>query len=217
MKKKQLLIFVTVFLMIIISTASDLFAKGKRRGGGNLAFRKRNMVISLGYGAPNLAKDLFKPFQTYGGYSLSGIGPAHAKFEYAISDNIGLGLSINYVQMKTEWSSSYPDPNNFLNTITYKEGFKGSSLSANLRMNIHFLTSAKIDPYWGIGLGYRTSNYSFYSDYTGATALTLVLPSLPLGFETTVGIRYYFTKNIGAYLELGASKSIIQGGLAIKL
>ena len=36
---------------------------------------------------------------------------------------------------------------------------------------------------------------------------------IPLGFESTIGLRYLFTDNIGAYMELGWSKSLMQFGV----
>ena len=38
-----------------------------------------------------------------------------------------------------------------------------------------------------------------------------------LGLESTLGIRYFVTKNIGIYTEVGFAKSIIQFGLNYKL
>ena len=34
-----------------------------------------------------------------------------------------------------------------------------------------------------------------------------------MGFETTIGARYYFTDNIGLYAETGLAKAVIQAGL----
>jgi hypothetical protein len=34
--------------------------------------------------------------------------------------------------------------------------------------------------------------------------------------ELTIGARYFFTENIGLYAELGAAKTVVQGGLAVK-
>ncbi|MBL0138904.1 MAG: hypothetical protein IPP86_10295 [Bacteroidetes bacterium] len=33
---------------------------------------------------------------------------------------------------------------------------------------------------------------------------------IPLGFETTVGARYYFTDNIGTYVEAGLVKVLFR-------
>jgi hypothetical protein len=205
MKKKHLLIFTAFLATTFISKSS--FA-------GDDAFEQGKIIISAGYGFPNLGKSIFKVYQSYGGYSTSGFGPAHIKAEYALSDKIGLGLSVNYVSYKVEFNGTYID-NNF-NTVTYKEGFKGSSLSALLRMNIHFATTEKLDPYWGFGAGYRSNSYTFYSDYAGAGSLTLS-GGIPFGFETTIGMRYFFTPNIGIYTEMGIAKSLVQLGLTIKL
>lgn len=203
---------VCALMYSILFVPMDLFSKDN--GGSDNAFSEGKMIISAGYGAPNLTKSLFKIYEGFLGFKLTGLGPIHAKFEYAVTDKIGLGVSLNYVQTQVEWTDSYLDNN--LNSVDYALGFKGSSLSANARMNLHFGKSKKLDPYWGFGFGYRSNSYAFYSDYVGATPL-VISGGIPLGFETTFGMRYYFTDNIGLYFEAGISKSILQGGLAIKI
>jgi len=39
---------------------------------------------------------------------------------------------------------------------------------------------------------------------------------MPFGFEFTLGARYFFSNNIGVYAEVGAAKSVMQGGLVAK-
>ena len=72
------------------------------------------------------------------------------------------------------------------------------------------------DPYWGIGAGYKTGKWTFDSNDPDFGKTAFKTP-IPFGFETTVGLRYYFTDMIGFYAELGIAKSVIQGGIAIKL
>jgi outer membrane protein W len=202
MKKNLLLsfVFLTVFSSSrIVAQSDDAFAKGK-------------VIISVGYGFPNLTKSLFKSYDNYSGFTATGMGPLTGKVEYALSDKIGLGLNVNYVQYKVEWNSDV-----IAGTSKYKAGWKGTSFSALLRMNLHFATSEKFDPYWGIGLGYRANNYTYFQEDPNASTSTVSLKgAIPVGFETTLGMRYFFTKNIGAYLEAGIAKAIVQGGLAIK-
>jgi opacity protein-like surface antigen len=202
MKKKLLLSFVLLTTMLfssrMVAQSDDAFAKGK-------------VIISVGYGYPNFTKSLFKTYDGYAGYSASGMGPLTGKVEYALSDKIGLGVCVNYVQYKVQWNSDIIG-----GTSTYKAGWKGTSFSALLRMNLHFATSEKLDPYWGIGVGYRANNYTYFNeDPTASSALSLK-GAIPVGFETTLGMRYFFTKNIGAYVELGIAKALAQGGLTIK-
>lgn len=200
-----------MIIAIALFSVGKLSAQAEEESGQ--AFEQGKIVVSAGYGFPNFTKLYFKAFQNYGGYTTTGVGPVHFKFEYAIADKIGLGLSINYSSYKVEWD--YTD--SAYSYTKYKEGFKGSSISAILRMNVHFATSEKLDPYFGIGVGYRTNSFSYYNTdpfYRGTARVTGAI--IPVGFETTLGLRYFFTENIGAYMEMGVAKSLIQGGVSIK-
>lgn len=80
------------------------------------------------------------------------------------------------------------------------------------RLNFHFSTTETIDPYFGIGAGYKQATWKFaYTDpnYTGEN-----IPGFTsFGFETTIGLRYYLMPGFGMYAELGIAKSVIQQDL----
>ena len=195
----------------IFSSSSNKMTKRNGRGGD--AFAEGKMIITVGYGFPNVGKSVLKTYESYAGYKVSGFGPLSVKGEYALSDKIGFGLSVNYVSFAATWIEDGTDAAG--NTIPYTYTFSRSSVSVLGRMNIHFATSEKLDPYWGVGAGYRTGSYKFTSNdpfYTG----NITFPTIPFGFETTIGLRYYFSDNIGAYVEMGYAKALIQGGLALK-
>lgn len=180
--------------------------------GSSGAWGEGKIAISIGYGFPNLGKTFFKIYENEANYKATGAGPIHFRGEYGLTDKIGFGLSVNYISYGAEWTGEDYDINN--NLVTYKYDFSYSSISIMPRMNLHFGTSEKVDPYWGIAAGYNIKNYSFTS--TDPDFIETNTPGLfPIGFETTIGLRYYFTPNIGAYAEFGLAKSIIQGGLAI--
>ena len=39
---------------------------------------------------------------------------------------------------------------------------------------------------------------------------------VPVTFELTMGLRYYFTENIGVYVETGITRSLLQGGITAR-
>jgi len=195
MKNKKLLISVIVAMAFITTNINAQ------------AFDKGKIIVSAGYGF-GLGGAVWKTYEGYLNYSFSSLGPIHGKFEYGVSEKIGLGLSINYRSYKVAWAVG---TNN-----EYEAGWKGSSLSALARMNIHFGDSDKLDAYWGFGLGYRSNNFDYYTTYPNDPSVLTWKALVPIGFETTFGIRYYFTDNIGLYAEVGAAKSIAQAGLAVK-
>jgi len=173
------------------------------------AFAKDKVVISAGYGVPNLGKAIMTVLIGSGtDVVATGIGPLHLKGEYGLSDGVGIGLSVNYVSFGAKWRS--PDSSG---TGFYTNTFSRSSLSVLGRINFHFGTTDKLDPYFGIGAGYRqatwklTSTDPAYADDISAPGFS------PFGFETTIGLRYYITKGFGLYTEMGIAKSVIQFGL----
>lgn len=185
-----------------------------KKGKQSDAFSEGIIVVTAGYGFPNLGKSVLKAYQGYGGYKVSGVGPLSFKGEYGLSDKIGFGVSINYVSFAASWIENGTDSLGN-STIPYTYKFSRTSVSVLARLNIHFATSEKLDPYWGVGAGYRTGGYKFTSNdpsYTGS----VTFPTIPVGFETTIGVRYYFTDNIGGYVEMGMAKALIQAGLSFK-
>ncbi len=180
----------------LFSNAS--FAGGDRDG----AFKEGDNIVSIGYGFPNLNKSLFKAFDTYTEFKVTGIGPLHLKAEHAITDNFGIGLSINGVSS----TMSYKD-------ASYSYKYAWTSVKFNARFNYHFVSSETFDPYIGIGAGYGFASGKWSG--TGTSNTTIKNP-LAIGFEGTAGCRYYFSPNIGAYAEIGLAKSVMQAGLCFK-
>jgi opacity protein-like surface antigen len=92
--------------------------------------------------------------------------------------------------------------------------FKNTSVLG--RINLHFANSEKFDAYWGAGLGYKFGRWK-HTDNDPDTEVDGEIPSIiPFGFETTVGVRYFFIPNVGVYAELDIAKAPIQFGLTAK-
>lgn len=182
-------------------------------GSGTKTFGQGTIAINLGYGWPNLAKTTLKLVDDEANYKATGIGPIAFRFEYGLNDKIGLGVSVNYSDAGAEWTDT-----NGNNGISYNYSVKRSTLSILPRFNIHFATSDKVDPYFGLAVGFRTTNWKFETNDPSADEAEYIdIPNLvPVGFEAVVGVRVYFTENIGAYTEIGISKGVMQAGLALK-
>lgn len=177
------------------------------------AFGEGKSIVSIGYGFPNLGKSLFNTYNEYTDFKVAGFGPMHIKYEYGVSDKIGIGVSVNIVTFKVAWTEDAYGPND---TKRYEHRIKSSAYSILARLNTHFATQEKIDPYWGFGIGYSGRKYANSSDDPNYTADITFKNLIPIGFESTLGCRFFFTDIIGAYIEVGFSKSIVQGGLSAK-
>lgn len=215
---KSILIAFLAFVMTTSAMATD-FGFGKTsspksfspsHSTGMYTVDEGNMVLSLGYGAPNLSKSLFSIYESYTDFTMKSMGPLHLKFEYFLSDRFGVGLVANYVSSYVSWI--YDDGMGG----KWNESYDYSSLAFNVRFNWHFYNQNGFDFYAGSGVGYKITNYKFKSDDPLGTG-SLSLGGFPLGFEVTAGGRYFITDMIGVYAEVGAAKSVIQGGVVVKL
>jgi hypothetical protein len=176
--------------------------------------------VSIGLGAPNMSRYsefVNKTFKIKPNYDIKGKGPFHLKVEYRPIWWLGVGLNVNHSSYKiTYLVENYTNTNGDVipNIVT----IKNASTAFNIRGNLHLLNPKHYGPqgdiYWGIGLGYKIGRYKASAQFMNPNPIpTLSFPNLlPIGFETTLGVKYYFTPNIGAYAELGFAKSIIQIG-----
>jgi opacity protein-like surface antigen len=179
------------------------------------AFDEETNSVSVGYGFVTLLGSINDSFDTYNDTEYSQLGPIYAKFEHAVSDHLGIGL--NFAYATNEWSYRYDSFDSDLNATQYVATNKRSTWSALVRLNWHFGDSDKFDPYAGLGLGYRNATWSYETtDPSGSESGVTFKTLVPLGMEMTIGARYFFTESIGAYLEVGAAKSVVQAGLAFK-
>jgi hypothetical protein len=136
--------------------------------------------------------------------------PLFFKAEYMVSDYFGLGVNVNYSKFDAAFK---------VDTF-YKGTMDMTRTSIILRGNAHFAklipNSDSWDPYIGFGLGYQRMkvNYADDSPYTPIDG-GLVVP-LPVTFEATAGIRYFFMPNLGSYLEVGITRAFVQMGVTAK-
>jgi outer membrane protein W len=183
-------LFVSALLILAASTKS--FAQDATGAWGG----KGTKVVNLGYGFGSIWKTLFK----LSGASVKSTGPIALGFEYGVADKIGVGVQLGYGEIKA---------NSTIGSSKVDE--KLTSFQAFARGNYHFGSSAKFDPYIGVGLGYGNFKYTSNSSST-----SISIPSA-FGFTGALGARYYFSSNIGIYAEIGyVTGSFAQAGLVAK-
>jgi hypothetical protein len=206
---------ITLFLIAFIISALSTNAQ-------SLAFDKGKTVVTLGYGVPNLTRVGLKLiYGPYTGYSVTGFGPILVKGDYGILKNLGVGAVIGFSSSKITYSENdyYYDNNGYSQPYTYQESIAWTSLSLGAHANYHFVRKEKLDVYVGGGLGYTINNfvYSNNDPYYGGTRTYATYNPSSVFYAATVGLRYYFTPNIGIYGEAGIEKgALLEGGLALK-
>ena len=200
--------------LFTILASGLLILNGANVSAHSGAFEEGQNSVSIGYGFGTVVGALASAYKNETGYAFSGTGPIYLKYEHAITDGVGLGLNIAYAKYKFAWAFDTEDAN--FQPITYAEGWELTTMSFLARINWHFGDSEKFDPYFGVGLGYRTGSWKWTTTDPSGTQGLSAANVVPFGFETTVGARYLFTDNIGAYAELGIAKSVLQVGLNFK-
>lgn len=192
-------------LTLFIFLSSFFNSKGQ-------AFEQGKSYVSLGAGysivKPGFILNKFLKHVPF--YNNKTTGPFTLKYEYGISERIGVGFSVGYSNSDVSWEIDSTVGGKKINNY-YK--YKVEKITAKARFNYHFLVNNdKIDPYIGAGIGYRRINREHKSSDTtfdGFNTKTLI----PIAFEASFGTRYLFSKHFGAFAEIGIGHGFIQGGL----
>jgi outer membrane protein W len=86
------------------------------------------------------------------------------------------------------------------------------------RVNYHFLTSDKFDPYVGIGVGYSLWSFTYSSNEGSVLGISsgggIAFPGI--AFEGSVGCRYYVAPAFAIWAEVGYGVDIVQLGVNVK-
>lgn len=86
------------------------------------------------------------------------------------------------------------------------------------RVNYLIVDTYHWNIYYGGGIGLRVTIYNNYHEIDSPykTDEDLFRIFFPIALEGIGGIRYFPSKHIGIYLEAGAAKSILQGGVTCR-
>jgi outer membrane protein len=203
--------------VILMTAILGLAFSTKTMAQDETPFVKGSSSISIGYGFLSPYKKLFKLSNGFAATGttakFSALGPIGLTYEYGVSEKIGIGVQVAYSTLKnvtTEKDGNGPGKD-------YIETQKLDQLSVILRGNYHFGSSAKFDPYAGLGLGYGNFKYSITdNDPTSGALGTLAVPTA-FGITGQLGAKYYFSSNVGAYAEVGyLAGSFAQVGVSFK-
>lgn len=249
MKKVALLLI--IFLVINSAKAQDdgefkvktsspvSDKKEKDKSDEESAYKAGSFGVLLGYGFPNLYKNLYKgfivnatsissyPTSSQFAYTAESLGPVFLKAEYALTKLIGLGINLGYLNVNISETEQYKwlVYNSATSTYEYQNyndviKYNYSSFTAAARINFHYSKGEKLDAYSGVAVGYNYNVLTSVSSSDNPNANIrdpFVYVGIPFHFSISTGLRYYFTPNIGIYAELGFDKwSLIQGGAALK-
>jgi hypothetical protein len=144
----------------------------------------------------------------FGGASGAGVSFG-GRFERIIKELPDLGNGLLGIMASVDVFSS---TNDFaFGSTTYRY------IPIGVTANYHFvLENKKVDPFLGVGLGYRLVNFS--CDYNGIGNLCgSASYNSGIVFIGRAGIRYFFKDNMALYADAGAGGSTLNGGITFKL
>lgn len=191
---------ITIGLVLLLSATS-------LTGKAQSAFEKGKSYVSLGYAAQLIPiKAIFKVYADELGFSVKGLGPVVVKYEYGISEKVGIGFNIGYTSGNIQWTA----PDSLGGGGTYNYQYKYSKLTATPRFNYHFGDNKMIDPYLGMGIGFKRAQYNLTTNDPFFQGLSI--SGIPVSFEATFGLRVLFTEQIGGFAEIGAGHGFFQFG-----
>ena len=133
----------------------------------------------------------------------SGGIPLSASFETGITDQISVGVGVDYLSNKYNVGSD--------------ASYKFTALYFGARASYHVnellnINNKKVDLYGGATVGYR--NFTWKDNYSNGSLSDSYGSGVFLG--GFIGGKYYFTQRIGAFTELGAAGST-NGRLGVAL
>lgn len=154
-------------------------------------------------------------FRDFDNYKQSALGPIYFKFTKRVRERFSWGISLGYARYHYKWTEEtlYQISGQQPYIKVENDNSTYQTFSILGRANLHFSGSGKFDPYAGVGIGYRIGFFEYKGDTDDYKNDDAVRALFPLGFELTIGARYFILDNFGVYSELGVAKSVWQAGV----
>jgi hypothetical protein len=185
----------TVFILLSLSATAQV----------------HNAVGSVGYGFPSILRfalshaNINEATGYYKVLNTSGVGPLHFKAEYVYKKRLGIGFSGVLNTLRVNYATKFEDT---FQMNVQEQVFGG-------RLNCYIINKPKQQLYIGAGLGFvdfynltkRTNNIT---DTFNATFVPITAFQDKKTFEVTIGYRYFPSRHLGLYVELGSGKVINQ-------
>jgi len=162
--------------------------------------------FSVGYGFPNLDKNLLSDFYGYYRSNASQTGPISGSIDYQYSKYNSIGIMVTYGKASVLY-----------NSYGAASSFNGNIESWTVMLNLmnYMPGTEKVKPYLrtAIGINAATVNY-LYGD--GTKAFNANSPS-DLAYQVSLGGKFKLSKNTSFFVEAGYGKYILQGGFSLEL
>lgn len=193
-----------------------------------LCIKKDDIIIDGFYGLPYVAGSYAKSVFTTNTSginnnieSVKNLNHVGGKFEYMITKDIGIGLEYTYASVNIKYLQENITVNSNGQNTSKIYHYKASLYKQRIlgKVNFHFGTTKKFDPYGTLGFGYKVSKLKSNNpdDAQSVSAFNNTFSNLfPFALRFGIGIRYFFTQNIGLNIETGIGGPTIQAGVTLK-
>jgi hypothetical protein len=221
--KKQILTCLSVLLITSFGNAQSDPQNNPLNTGNDKLKNKENIMhegvntINFYYGV-TISTPIYKALAASAATDLEfkQVGPLGMVYEHLMSDNVGLGVELGYNKLTMSYQESYvaANGNSVENSLATWEF---TTMRAMMRVNFHLVESEHFDTYILISAGYRKVDWVFKSTdpYYNRPISTYRSP-FPVGVKPGLGLRYFFTDNIGLNVELALGTPIMCGGLSFR-
>lgn len=192
--------------LLLLTLSLALFA-GQRANAQ--VYEGGEFLIDAYYGWPNGYTSLFRGIVSedpeVDNVRIRSLGPLGLKLEYVLSERIGIGLHVNYANSSISATTSELDSAG--NYVEYDYKLSVPRFRIMPTFNVHFGDADDFDPYFSLGVGYKSANLIFKSDDPSLEneEESYNVNMTPLAFRLEFGARYFFTDNFGVHSAIGIS------------
>lgn len=197
--------FLTILILACLSLSSQKDSVGIQR------FSAGSHLLSPDLGKYRQRGLLIQPFTS----TRNIVGPVGLRYEYLISDKVGLGgeISFRYIEFLKR-DSIENRSSNYTETL--------SSVHLFFRANFHIMDIIEealeekvnnLDCYVYAGAGFSGTKYVRHDISPSTEPQTIIKMAL----KTGIGVRFMASKNIALYSELGLGRPIFSLGITQKI
>lgn len=217
--KKSLL--VATFLCSLTMVNAQSANKNSRADSesGEKCFDGGTSIVNLGVGLGG--GNYYSAYSGYG-YSYHSSPAFSLSYEHGIPKKVGpgylgLGVYLGYQSAYTTYNY-YWDKHGYNNNYYYRNSWSNFMVAARLAYHADALNFNKGEVYFGglAGLRFQTYHYETNNPDPYADNYSVTSGNVFPTFSIFVGGRYYLTKNIGLFAEVGYGISYLTGGLSFK-
>ena len=177
-----------------------------------------NSLVDAYYGFPNMFALIFKTVFINGqskDISATSVGPMGGKYEYLLTDEIGLGAEFNYSSFALIFSRS--GVNSYNKPVIYHDVYTSPAYRVLLGVNYHFINSNNLDIYIAGKIGYYHRDIIVTSDDPKFIPVSVNIPSNPVAVRMELGLRYFPISFLGVHANFGFfGGPLVAGGVSVK-